>query len=175
MGYEAPAFALLTPREDAVDAVVRNLLTAHPVGAPAQARLGLAELPARIDRLAPGMVYGVACAGQAIPGPLVAGALAASLRSGKPCALLTPATPAILLRKAALAGFSLHSPLRAGELSIFQVTRDVPKHLFRLGAGSLIDELERNIPARDALVVIDEADAVFLVCDPGAASEAAQR
>jgi hypothetical protein len=176
MGHEAPAFALIPAAEETTDAVVRDILTAHAaLGLMAQARLGLGELPPRVDRLAPGMVYGVACAEQAIRVPLLAGALAASLRSGKPCTLITPAAPAILLRKASLAGFSLHAALKAGELSIFQVTREAPKHLFRLGASTLIDELERDIPGGNALVVIDEADALFLLCDPRAAAEAAQR
>ena len=176
MGHEAPAFALLEQSEQAAHAVVRSLLPAHgPVGAPAQARLGPVELPARIDRLAPGMVYAVACAEQAVRVPLVAGALAASLRSGKPCALVTPAAPGILLRKARLAGYALHAPLKAGQLAICQVMAEAPKHLFRLGVQSLIGQLERHMPSREAFVVIDEADALFLIADPRAAAEAAER
>ena len=125
MGHEAPAFALLEQSEQAAHAVVRSLLPAHgPVGAAAQARLGLTELPARIDRLAPGMVYAVACAEQAVRVPLVAGALAASVRSGTPCALVTPAAPGMLLRKARLAGYALNAPLKAGQLAICQVTAE---------------------------------------------------
>jgi len=176
VGHEAPAFALLEQSEQAANAVVRSLLPAHaPLGAAAQARLGLAELPGHVDRLAPGMVYAVACAEQAVRVPLVAGALAASLRTGKPCALVTPAAPGILLRKARLAGFALQGPLKAGELTICQVAAEAPKHLFRLGVQSLISQLERHIPARNALVVIDEADALFLIADPRAAAEAAAR
>jgi len=118
--------------------VVRSVLPAH-------ARLGLAELPARIERLAPGMLYAIACAEQGVRVPLVAGALAASLRTGKPCALVTPAAPSILLRKARLAGFTLSAPLKAGELTICQVAPEAPKHLFRLGVQSLIAQLERQI------------------------------
>ena len=121
------------------------------------------------------MVYAVACAEQAVRVPLVAGALAASLRSGKPCALVTPAAPGILLRKARLAGYALHAPLKAGQLAICQVMAEAPKHLFRLGVQSLIGQLERHMPSREAFVVIDEADALFLIADPRAAAEAAQR
>src|SRR5438067_382886 len=151
MGHEGPAFALIERSEEAAEALVRRLL-------PAQARLGLAELPTRIDRLAAGMVYAVACAEQAIRVPLIAGALAASLRSGKPCALVTPAAPAILLHKARLAGFALNAPLKSGQLTICQLSDEAPKHLFRLGVTSFLAQLERHIPAREALVVLDEAD-----------------
>jgi len=176
VGHEAPAFALLEQSEQAANAVVRSLLPAHAgPGAVAHARLGLAELPPRLDRLAPGMVYAVACAEQAVRVPLVAGALAASLRTGKACALVTPAVPGILLHKARLAGFALNAPLKARELTICQVAAEAPKHLFRLGVQSLIAQLERHIPERDAFVVIDEADALFLVADPRAAGEAAAR
>jgi len=168
VGHEAPVFALLEPPEQAASAVVRSVLPAH-------ARLGLAELPARIERLAPGMLYAIACAEQGVRVPLIAGALAASLRTGKACALVTPAAPSILLRKARLAGFTLSAPLKAGELTICQVAPEAPKHLFRLGVQSLIAQLERHIPAREALVVIDEADTLFLTADPRAAADAAAR
>jgi len=168
MGHEGPAFALVERSEEAADALVRRRL-------PAQARLGLAELPTRIDRLAAGMVYAVACAEQAIRVPLAAGALAASLRSGKTCALVTPATPSILLRKARLAGFALNAALKSGQLVICQLSAEAPKHLFRLGVASLLGQLERHIPARDALVLVDEADALFVIADQRAASEAAGR
>ena len=117
----------------------------------------------------------MACAEQAIRVPLVAGALAATLRTGKACALVTPAAPSILLRKARLAGFALNSPLKSGQLSICQVTAEAPKHLFRLGVQTLIAQLERHMAAREALVVIDEADALFLIADPRAAADAAAR
>lgn len=176
MGHEAPAFALFEQSEQAANAVVRSLVPAHAgTGMAAHARLGLPELPPRLDRLAPGMVYAVACAEQAVRVPLVAGALTASLRTGKACALVTPATPGILLHKARLAGFSLNAPLKARELTICQVAPDAPKHLFRLGVQSLIAQLERHLPAREAFVVIDEADALFLTADPRAAGEAAAR
>jgi Cellulose biosynthesis GIL len=168
MGHEGPAFALIERSEEAADALVRRLLAA-------QARLGLAELPSRIDRLAAGMVYAVACAEQAIRVPLVASALAASLRSGKPCALVTPAAPSILLHKARLAGYALNASLKSGQLAICQLSAEAPKHLFRLGVSSLLGQLERHMPAREALVVIDEADALFIVGDQRAASEAAGR
>jgi hypothetical protein len=79
------------------------------------------------------------------------------------------------LRKARLAGFALGAPLKAGQLAICQITAEAPKHLFRLGVQSLIAQLERHIAAREALVVIDEADALFVIADPRAAAEAAQR
>ncbi|MFN2645634.1 MAG: BcsE family c-di-GMP-binding protein [Burkholderiales bacterium] len=176
MGHEGPAFALVERSEEAADALVRRLRPAHEgLAEPAQPRLGLEELPGRIDRLAPGMVYAIVCAEQAVRVPLAANALAATLRTGKPCALVTPAAPSMLLRKARLAGFALHAPLKAGALAICRVAPEAPKHLFRLGAQSLISQLERHIPAREALVVIDEADALFVMSDPGAAAEAAER
>src|SRR5258705_8071121 len=111
MGHEAPVFALLSGAdapappgaELPVDRVVRSLAAGpRPVGQTAQARFGLGELPGRVDRLAAGMIYGVACDEQAVRLPLVAGALAASLRAGKQCVLLTPSEPGILLRKFSL-------------------------------------------------------------------------
>jgi hypothetical protein len=166
MGHEAPIDA-------AAHAVVRSL---HPgpsgSGRTAQARLGFGELPSSVDRLAPGMIYGVACAEQAVRVPLISSALAASLAGGTPCVLLTPASPRVLLGKSRLAGFALQAPFTSGDLSIFQVAGDAAKHLFRLGAETLIAELERHIPAREALIVIDEADALFMLCDPRTAAEA---
>ena len=171
-----PEGGLLEQSEQAAAAVVRSLPPpVAPHGAAAHARLGLAELPSRIDRLAAGMVYAVACAEQAVRVPLVAGALAATLRTGKPCALVTPAAPGVLLRKARLAGFALNAALKAGQLSICQLAAEASKHLFRLGVQSLLAQLERHIVAREALVVIDEADALFLTADPRAAGEATAR
>src|SRR6185503_10545288 len=69
--------------------------------------LGLESLPERIVRLAPGMIYAVACDQQAVRLPLVAGALSASLRDGKRCALVTGLDPRMFLRKARLAGYQL--------------------------------------------------------------------
>src|SRR3982751_5507285 len=108
MGHEAPAFALVQSAEVSADAVVRTLLSGTAsVGKPGQARLGLGELPERIDRLAPRMVYGLACDQQAVRLPLIGNAILASARTGKRCALLAPSDPAVLLRKLRLAGFAL--------------------------------------------------------------------
>jgi hypothetical protein len=175
MGHEAPAFALLPGAEAQVDAIVRSVVSGlRPAGTAAQARLGLGELPGRVDRLAAGMIYGVVCEEQAVRLPLLAGALAASLRSGKQCVLVTPSEPGILLRKLSLSGFALHAALKAGQLAVFQVTRDAAKHLFRVGAGELLEQLERNIAPREVLLVLDEADALFMACDPLAGAEASK-
>jgi len=176
MGHEGPAFALLERSEQETDALVRRLRPAHEaVAGTAQARLGLAELPAPVDRLADGMVYAVACAEQAVRVPLAAAALTATLATGKPCALVTPAAPGIFLRKAQLAGFALNASLKSGALAICQVSADAPKHLFRLGVQELLAQLERHIAVHEALVVIDQADALFLMADPRAAAQAAAR
>src|SRR5438270_3378618 len=176
MGHEAPAFALLQSAEASADAVVRTLLSGPAaVGKAGQARLGLGELPARIDRLAPGMVYGLACDQQAVRLLLIANAILASARTGRHCALLVPSDPAVLLRKLRLAGFALEAPLKRGELELFQVARDAAKQLFRLGAESLIAQIDKNMPARDLLIVLDEADALFQVADLSAGVDAAQR
>src|SRR5882672_9651529 len=176
MGHEAPAFALLQSAEASADAVVRTLLSGSPaVGKPGQPRLGLGELPERIDRLAAGMVYGLACDQQAVRLPLIANAILASVRTGKRCALLSTSDPAVLLRKLRLAGFALEGPLKRGELDLFEVSREAATQLFRLGAETLLAQLDKNIPARDVLVVLNEADALFQVADLSAGVEAAQR
>jgi hypothetical protein len=176
MGHEAPAFALLQNTEASTDAVVRNMLSGSAgVGKPVQPRLGLGELPERVDRLAPGMVYGLACDQQAVRLPIIANAILASLRTGRRCALLAPSNPAVLLRKFRLAGFALDAALKRGELDVFEVSRDAAKELFRQGAETLLAQLDKNIPARDVLLVLDEADAVFQVADLSAGVEAAQR
>jgi len=176
MGHEGPAFALIERSEQAAEALVRRIRPAHDAmtGA-AQAQLGLSELPVPVARLAGGMVYAVACAEQAVRVPLAAAALAASLATGKPCTLVTPAAPSIFLRKARLAGFELNAPLKSGALAICQLSADAPKHLFRLGVTALIAQLERHIAAREALVVLDQADALFTTADARAAAEAAVR
>jgi hypothetical protein len=176
MGHEAPAFALLKSADASADAVVRTLLSGSPaVGKPGQPRLGLGELPERIDRLATGMVYGLACDQQAVRLPLIANAILASVRTGKRCALLATSDPAVLLRKFRLAGFALEATLKRAELDLFEVSRDAAKQLFRLGADALLAQLDKNIPERDVLVVFDEADALFQVADLSAATEATQR
>jgi hypothetical protein len=176
MGHEAPAFALLQSTESQVDAVVRSALTPPCVLVrPAHASLGLEGLPSRIARLADGLIYGLACDQQAVRLPLLAGALAASLQSGKLCTLLTPSDPAMLLRKARLAGFSLQPFLKDGGLSIYQVAAEAAKHLFRCGAEGFLSQLEPQLQPRDAFIVIDQADALFMLSDPRAAADAAQR
>ena len=176
MGHEGPAFALLERSEETADALLARRRPAHAaLAGTAQARLGLAELPGQVERLAAGMVYAVACSEQAVRVPLAGASLAASLATGKPCALVTPAAPAIFLRKAQLAGFALGAPLKSGALALCHVSAEAPKHLFRLGVPALIAQLERHIAAREALVVLDQADALFITADPRAAAEAAQR
>lgn len=176
MGHEAPSFALLQSTENQVDAAVRSVLTPPCVLVkPAHASLGLECLPSRIARLADGLIYGVACDQQAVRLPLLAGALAASLQSGKQCALLTPSDPAMLVRKARLAGFPLEQFLKDGGLSIYQVAAEAAKHLFRCGAEGFLSQLEPQLPPRDAFVVLDQADALFMLSDPKAGAEAAGR
>lgn len=172
MGHEAPAFAYLPGPEAAVDAAIQ---TAVRSGVPAhEARLGVGGLPSRITRLANGMVYGIACDQQAMRVALGAGALEASMQAGKCTSLLTPSDPAMLLRKARLAGFDLDSYLRADRLAIFQMASEAPKHLFRCGVEGFLAQLERIFPQRDALIVIDQADALFMLSESRAAAETAQ-
>jgi cellulose biosynthesis protein BcsE len=173
MGHEAPAFALLQSTENQVDAAVRS--PPCVLVKPAHASLGLECLPSRIARLADGLIYGVACDQQAVRLPLLAGALAASLQSGKQCALLTPSDPAMLVRKARLAGFPLEQFLKDGGLSIYQVAAEAAKHLFRCGAEGFLSQLEPQLQPRDAFVVLDQADALFMLSDPKAGAEAAGR
>jgi hypothetical protein len=167
MGHEAPAFAF---RE--VDAVVRSAL---PPGGTAHANLGLADLPSRLGRLAEGMIYGLACDQQAVRLPILAGALAASLQSGKQCALFTPSDPKILLRKARLAGFALEPWLKEDRLAVFQTPGEAASHLFRAGVERFLAQLEKSFPQREAFLVFDQADSLFLLSDPRAGAEAAQR
>ena len=139
------------------------------------ATLGLDHLPSRVGRLAPGMIYSIACDQQAVRLPIVAGALSASLAAGKRCVLLTGASPGMFLRKAQLAGFALEPRVKAGELTLFHMAGDTAKHLFRVGAESFLRELEQNFPERSAFLVFDNADALFMLSDPQASEEASQR
>lgn len=176
MGDEAPVFAFLQSTQPEVDAVVLSALARpHGLGATAHASLGLEGVPARIGRLAEGLIYGVACDEQAVRLPLLGGALSVSLRSGKRCILLTPCDPGMFLRKSRLARVELDRWVKGGELALFQFPRDAMKHLFRTGAERLLAELEHNIPPREVFLVIDEANALFMLSDPRAAGEAAQR
>lgn len=175
MGDEAAALMFLQATEPPVDAGVRVLTGPSAVRGTAYASLGLGGLPSRIGRLADGMIYGLACEEQALRLPILAGALAATLESGKQCALLTPADPGMLLRKARLAGFALERPLKEGRLAVFQVAGDAAKHLFRIGVEGYLAQLQRAFSQREAFVVLDHADALFMLSDPGAAAEAAKR
>lgn len=157
-----------------VNALVRQILTsagAALAGVPS--RLGLENLPGRVDHLAAGMLYSVACDQQAVRLPLLAGALQASLQAGKMCALVTPSNPAMLLRKARLAGFALGPYVKGGHLAVFQVAADAAKQIFRSGPECFLTELEQNFPCRGGFVVLDQADPLFLLSDPRAAGEVA--
>jgi hypothetical protein len=173
MGDEAAAFTVLQASEP-VDAVVRVLTGPAALRGMAHASLGLGDLPSRIGRLADGMVYGLACEQQSLRLPILAGALAATLESGKQCALITPADPGMLLRKARLAGFALETPLKEGRLAVFQVAGDAAKHLFRIGVEGFLAQLQRMFSHREAFVVLDHADPLFMLSDPGTAAEAAK-
>lgn len=120
------------------------------------------------------MIYSLACDQQGVRLPLAAGALAASLRTGKACVLVTPGDPAMFLRKSRLAGFDLGEHARSGELSVFQLAAEADKHMFRAGAEGFLRELELNVPAQGALIVLDQADPVFMLSDPRASADAAQ-
>jgi hypothetical protein len=138
------------------------------------ASLGLETLPERIGRLAAGMVYALACDQQAVRLPLAAGALRASLREEKPCALVTALDPRMFLRKARLAGCELDAHVANGLLTVFSLAADAAKHMFRLGPEGFLRELEHNVPGRGAFLVFDSADPLFMLSDPRASAEAAQ-
>lgn len=139
------------------------------------ASLGVENLPSGVARLAPGMIYGIACDQQAVRLPLAAGALCASLQSGKRCALLTPSDAGMFLRKAQLAGLALAPHVKTGQLTIFHLEPEVAKHIFRSGIDGFLRELEHNFAGNGAFLVFDQADALFMLSDPRASAEAAQR
>ena len=142
-------------------------------GDPPAAWLGLKNVPERIARLSAGMIYSLACDQQAVRLPLAAGALAASLRTGKKCVLVTPGDPAMFLRKAMLAGFDLAPHARDGALTLLQLAAEADKHMFRAGPEAFLRELELNA-APGCLIVLDQGDPVFMLCDPRESAEAAQ-
>jgi cellulose biosynthesis protein BcsE len=139
------------------------------------AQLGLESLPGRVDKLASGMIYGVACDQQALRLPLVAGALLASLAGGKRCALLSQADPGMFLRKARLAGLALEPHVGTGLLTIFHLDGEAAKHLFRTGIEGFLAELEQNFPGEGAFLVLDQADPLFMLSDPRASADAVRR
>src|SRR5688500_15292432 len=120
------------------------------------------------------MIYSLACDQQAVRLPLAARALAASLRTGQRCVLVTAGDPAMFLRKARLAGMELGAYARSAELVLFQLAADADKMMFREGRPALLRELELSIAGRGAFVVLDEADAVFALADPRSSSDAAK-
>ena len=159
--------------ERQVTAALRAVVAVDVPGGPPAAWLGLRNVPERIAHLSPGMIYSLACDQQAVRLPLAAGALSASLRTGKRCVLVTPGDPAMFLRKAMLAGFDLAAHARAGALTLLQLAAEVDKHMFRAGPEAFLRELELNA-APGALIVLDQADPVFMLCDPRESAEAAQ-
>jgi hypothetical protein len=176
MGPEAPAVAYFPGQEPVLDCAEAIVRTGLPLAKTAHdARLGVGELPSRIATLAGGMIYAIACDQQALRLALGAGALEASLQAGRCSSLLTPSDPATLLRKARLAGFHLEPFLRTEKLALFQTAAEAATHLFRCGVEGFLAQLERIFPEREALVVIDQADALFMLSEPRAAEAAAQR
>ena len=141
----------------------------------ADSSLGVDNLPDRVSALAGGMIYSVACDQQAVRLPLIAGALAATIRLGTACVLLTPSDGGMFLRKARLAGFSLDAAVRSGALVLFQTPPDVGKAIFRMGLETFVQQLQFSIPSRGAFVAIDCADPLFMLSDPRASEEAAQQ
>ncbi|HJT60963.1 MAG TPA: BcsE family c-di-GMP-binding protein [Burkholderiales bacterium] len=159
--------------EKQVTAALRAMVTSDAPAAPPAAWLGLRSVPERIARLSPGMIYSLACDQQAVRLPLAAGALAASLRTGKNCVLVTPGDPAMFLRKSMLAGFDLAAHARNGGLALLQLAAEADKHMFRAGPEAFLRELELNT-APGSMIVLDQADAVFMLSDPRESAEAAQ-
>lgn len=159
--------------ERQVTAALRAVVTTDAAGGPPAAWLGLKNVPERIARLSPGMIYSLACDQQAVRLPLAAGALAASLRTGKKCVLVTPGDPAMFLRKSMLAGFDLAAHARTGGLALLQLAAEADKHMFRAGPEAFLRELELNA-APGSLIVLDQGDPVFMLCDPRESAEAAQ-
>jgi Cellulose biosynthesis GIL len=140
----------------------------------AASSLGVDNLPDRVARLAAGMIYSVACDQQAVRLPLLAGALAATLKLGTSCVLLTPSDGGMFLRKARLAGFSLDSAVRTGQLALFQIPPHVGKAIFRMGIETFVSQLQFGMPSGGAFLAVDCADPLFMLSDPGASEEAAQ-
>lgn len=156
-----------------VTAAIRAAVASDaPVARPA-ACLGVDGLPPRVARLSPGMIYSLACDQQAVRLPLAARALLASLSTGKPCVLVTAGDPAMFLRKVRLAGIDLDAQVRAGALTLFQLAADADKLMFRAGPPALLRELEISVTQAGSFVVLDEADALFMLSDPRSSVEAA--
>lgn len=159
--------------ERQVTAALRAVVPSDAPGGPRGACLGLKNVPERIARLSPGMIYSLACDQQAVRLPLAAGALAASLRTGKKCVLVTASDPAMFLRKAMLAGFNLAPHARDGTLTLLQLAAEADKHMFRAGPEAFLRELELDT-APGSLIVLDQGDPVFMLCDPRESAAAAQ-
>jgi hypothetical protein len=121
------------------------------------------------------MVYAVACGQQAVRLPLAAGALRASLEEEQRCALVTALEPRMFLRKARLVGHPLDEHVASGRLTVFHLSPEAAKRMFRVGPEGFLRELEDNFPGGRAFLVFDSADALFMLSDPRAGAHAAQQ
>jgi hypothetical protein len=157
-----------------VSAALRVAVAHEAPWPPASPSLGLKGIPERIARLSPGMIYSLACDQQAVRLPLAAGALAATIGVGKNCVLVTPADPAMFLRKALLAGFDLSADARSGALTVLQLAPDPDKYMFRAGPQAFLAELEGSTAGPGGLIVLDQADPLFMLSDPRESAEAAE-
>jgi Cellulose biosynthesis GIL len=138
------------------------------------AQLGIAGLPPRMQQLSRGMIYAVVADQQSIRIPLLARTLIKTIEQGAPTILLSQAEPSAWLKKARLAGIELASHVRSGALKIFRHQPDSAKQVFKAGASNVISELSQQNIEPGSLVVIDQADAFFLLADPRFAVEACQ-
>ena len=140
---------------------------------PVPFELGISGLPARLTRLARGMVYALAVGQQSLRLTLIGNALSRALAIGGTAAVLTPQEPMVFLRKLTLNGLALEPFLKAGTLKVHGLgaqgaaTRQAPQR-------RLLQELQGLELPRRSLVVIDHADERFSLGDAAAARLAAQ-
>lgn len=135
-------------------------------------RLGIQGLPALLDAMVGGKMYGVHTTLPPARGPLIASSLAMAIRAGVPAVLVTNASPDRFLQRAAELGFGELGPAVAdGRLAVFSLRESTAKNIFRHGTARFLAELDHHGVAPGALVVFDGADDLFTLPDPFVAAE----
>jgi hypothetical protein len=138
-----------------------------------RSQLGVPGLGDPLSLLAPGEIYAIVSDGLPPRLALVAQALRATLEQGTACTAILPGDPPAFVSKARLAGVDLGWFEKNGELRLVRQRPDPLLPLFRAGPAAVLELIDRSVPDGCGLLVIEQAEPLLFLSDPGQAAEAA--
>lgn len=144
----------------------------QPVSALPPVNLGVRGLGGLSAEMVPGGIYALEARMTTARYPLFAGCLASALQSVGTASVVVPSKPEMFVeRLAEYSELDVTDHLENGDLQIYVMQPEFQKKMFRFGAGSFVNELERFGVAPNSFLIFDQADDLLALHDVGMALE----